>query len=498
MEDKRSENPTAAMQAAKQGRAVQMSRYEKYIRGESVDFKSHQGTSHVEVYDPNVYKKQKTVRLNFQDRYRFFDAVNSSDEDMVSNLLDSGLDVNTRNEDGLTALHQCCIENNLKMASALVMRGAEVNVQDCDGWTPLHAAAACGFWRLSNFLLSHGADPKVVNTDGELAIDVAENDKTKNIIREELVRQGYDSDAKLEELRQAPQAQLLARVTEMVNAGEDVNALDQYGYAPLHAAASNGWLDVMEYLLTHGANVNVRDGDGNTALHLAAFFEQYHAVELLGKFNVDVDAANRHRESASIVTEDPTMLRLLKALRSHQDSSALLASVKRVRVPSAAGRRHTAGKKDLTKADMLGEHKALETGHQEPSAAADGVKLQEESEEEEDEGNAAEEPSPAKPATNGAGPSSPSLSAPSSAASSPAKKAAPVAVAVAAQASSSPPKAGGSASKSAKESGKNGTKQGDGDAEDDEKRRSAVKQRKPTQAAIVVEAEKKKSCCVLM
>ena len=82
MESKGPQDPTAAMLAAKQGRAAQMSRYEKYVQGEAVDFKNHQGTSFVETYDPKAFEKTKNTRLTFGDRYRFFDAVLNSDEDL--------------------------------------------------------------------------------------------------------------------------------------------------------------------------------------------------------------------------------------------------------------------------------------------------------------------------------------------------------------------------------------------------------------------------------
>lgn len=40
-------------------------------------------------------------------------------------------------------------------------------------------------------------------------------------------------------------------------------------------AACNGWLDVMTELLKHKPNINAKDVDGNTPLHLAVFFQQY-------------------------------------------------------------------------------------------------------------------------------------------------------------------------------------------------------------------------------
>ena len=104
-------------------------------------------------------------------------------------------------------LCQCCIENSLKVASVLALNGANVNVQawissscgtitsyvgvqDNDWWTPLHAASACGHWRIVNFLISNDADPTIVNSDGELPIDIAEGEKTAQILADEMQRRG--------------------------------------------------------------------------------------------------------------------------------------------------------------------------------------------------------------------------------------------------------------------------------------------------------------------
>lgn len=70
------------------------------------------------------------------------------------------------NEDGLTALHQCCIDNNIEMLKLLLDYGANVDAQDSDKWTPLHAAATCGHLELVKILISRGANLLAVNTDG--------------------------------------------------------------------------------------------------------------------------------------------------------------------------------------------------------------------------------------------------------------------------------------------------------------------------------------------
>ncbi|VDB88420.1 unnamed protein product [Peniophora sp. CBMAI 1063] len=60
----------------------------------------------------------------------------------------------------------------------------------------------------------------------------------------------------------------LARVQHLVEVeGLSPNAPDPHTYTPMHAAASYGHLDLLEYLVSHGGNVNVTDEDGDTPLY---------------------------------------------------------------------------------------------------------------------------------------------------------------------------------------------------------------------------------------
>jgi hypothetical protein len=81
-DEKTAEMQKQAMHAAHEGRLVQLANHEAFMRGERVDFKNHQNTSHLEVFDPAVLQRPKTTRLRFMDRYRFFDAISESDGDL--------------------------------------------------------------------------------------------------------------------------------------------------------------------------------------------------------------------------------------------------------------------------------------------------------------------------------------------------------------------------------------------------------------------------------
>ncbi|KAJ1827444.1 hypothetical protein LPJ56_001658 [Coemansia sp. RSA 2599] len=61
----------------------------------------------------------------------------------------------------------------------------------------------------------------------------------------------------------------LARVQELVEKDKAlVNAKDQNGYSPMHAASSWSHLHVLKYLIENGGDVNIIDPDGDTPLHI--------------------------------------------------------------------------------------------------------------------------------------------------------------------------------------------------------------------------------------
>jgi ankyrin repeat protein len=58
-------------------------------------------------------------------------------------------------------------------------------------------------------------------------------------------------------------------VKTLVEAGADVNAVNEADFTALHAAAFRGLNEVIEYLVAHGANINARDFRGRTPFRIA-------------------------------------------------------------------------------------------------------------------------------------------------------------------------------------------------------------------------------------
>ena len=55
----------------------------------------------------------------------------------------------------------------------------------------------------------------------------------------------------------------------LVSQGADVNAKDDEGSTPLHHASKFNHIEVVDYLISRGANVHAKDSEGRTALDLA-------------------------------------------------------------------------------------------------------------------------------------------------------------------------------------------------------------------------------------
>ena len=61
----------------------------------------------------------------------------------------------------------------------------------------------------------------------------------------------------------------------------EVNRADYNGWTVLHLAASNGQVETFNYLLEHGADLYLKDQEGQTALHIAAQLNSLKICKLI-------------------------------------------------------------------------------------------------------------------------------------------------------------------------------------------------------------------------
>lgn len=204
---------------------------------------------------------------------------------IVQYLLERGADANVSGVFGQMPLH---LASEPEIAGLLLEHGAEPDVLDQRGGTPLQIAAANGKTAMIKFLLEHGAAVDLPNEEGGTPLMAACTHGESRAVKL-LVEAGADVNhrghSNRTPLHQAVQGNQKARTTiigQLLSAGADINATDDAGYTPLMDACYNdGSVGIVQTLLDHGADVNVKGMFGRTAWSIAREEERDDLLPLL-------------------------------------------------------------------------------------------------------------------------------------------------------------------------------------------------------------------------
>ena len=103
-----------------------------------------------------------------------------------------------------------------------------------------------------------------------------------------------------------------------------LSAKDEHGYSALHAAASYGHLELLAFLLAEGVSPDLRDEDGDAALHVCATGE---CAELLLGSGADGGAKNDEGKTP-VESNAEHVVQLLQVLGAKKDGEAAAATIK--------------------------------------------------------------------------------------------------------------------------------------------------------------------------
>ncbi|MDB6032682.1 MAG: hypothetical protein JWM16_3020 [Verrucomicrobiales bacterium] len=201
---------------------------------------------------------------NDQGRTALIVAASTGNLEMTKLLVEHGADVNARTttEIGSTVLCFAIEGRNLQVLDYLIERGANVDGTSKNGQTPLHYAAAHGLNDFVGSLLRHGADPDlfgIPDTKGNLTTPLmaaAANGhfETVQLLVEEgaqLEKANNVGDTVLMDVCKRPYPEI---VKLLIEKGANVNAMGQDGYTALIYAAYQGQVETIRLLLSAGAN----------------------------------------------------------------------------------------------------------------------------------------------------------------------------------------------------------------------------------------------------
>ena len=153
-------------------------------------------------------------------------------------------------------------------------------------------------WVLSPYLIFLLTRPRT-RVKSEQAQPLLDNAAGKG--NEEIVRVAIDEGASVQTINVRGQTPLhLATMTDnvevvrmLIDGGADIDVAEPGNkLRPLHNAAKNGCPHVCEFLLKHGADMDVQTARGDTALHLAAANGHADIVSLLLSFHANHAISN--------------------------------------------------------------------------------------------------------------------------------------------------------------------------------------------------------------
>ncbi|WP_371219670.1 ankyrin repeat domain-containing protein [Orientia tsutsugamushi] len=210
-------------------------------------------------------------------------AIKHSDVNAVKRILDvDPTIVNSQDRYGRTPLHLSVQYKQEKIINVLLGHNADATLQDNNQNTPLHLAAQCYNLKITEILLSYNKTiVDVQNNMGRTPLHLA--------LTRLVSSQSVSSLLSTESLKIAQ---------ALLTHGANVNLQDKDGNTALHYAANDfHHLEVTEILLNHGANVNAQNNVGDTALHRAARNGLLSTVVCLLESGANVHLKGQHGNS---------------------------------------------------------------------------------------------------------------------------------------------------------------------------------------------------------
>jgi ankyrin repeat protein len=188
---------------------------------------------------------------------------------VVQAWLDTGVNPDTVDNQGYTALQRAAIAGNLQLVMLLVQYGANLTALSRNqfGDLPIHLAVANGHQNIVHWMLDNGVPVDIRNRLGATPLHSAAQNNRLEIARFLLDREAT------------------------VNA----KVINSDNRTPLHEAAATGSVDLVQLLLDRGADINAVTSDENqTPLHWAEKVGQMRTADLLIQRGADISAHDKN------------------------------------------------------------------------------------------------------------------------------------------------------------------------------------------------------------
>lgn len=197
----------------------------------------------------------------------------SFNDELFNLLLEAGLDTETKNNEGETALFvalkHCSDWYRPKICDKLVAAGCNLNAVDKEGRNLLHTLKSSDA-KVVQYLVDKGLDPKQTDLEGNTLWHVAAGHRSSTEIFQKLQELDLDPE----------QSNLSGRTPLHMVSSTRPHALDERGFkntSPITISQTTHFDDFLKYI----TKIDPADSEGVTPLHLASTFSEYLTKRLL-------------------------------------------------------------------------------------------------------------------------------------------------------------------------------------------------------------------------
>ncbi|XP_040289762.1 serine/threonine-protein phosphatase 6 regulatory ankyrin repeat subunit A-like [Bufo bufo] len=242
------------------------------------------------------------------------------DVDLAKLLVEYGATVECQNGEGQTPLHIACWEGDEMIVKFLHQCKANPNITDQMDRSPLHIAAERGHTAIVELLTEKFRANVLARTkDGDTLMHIASqcgHPETALVFLKKGVLLHMPNKSGALCLHAAARRGHTSVVKALLQKGAQVDARTKENYTALHIAVENCKPQVVQTLLGFGAQVQPKGGkDQETPLHIAARIKDGQKVaEILLKSGADVNMEQSDGETAMHVAAQHGNIKMIRAL----------------------------------------------------------------------------------------------------------------------------------------------------------------------------------------
>lgn len=224
----------------------------------------------------------------------FLRASENGDIRALELFVKQGMDLNTKDDNGWTALHLAARGKRQESVAFLLEAGMDIETPGLDGVTPMMLASREGHHTMVRYLLKQGSKAELKDNKNRSALILAVEGGHTACVEEIAPYSRNQLDTALLYAASQGKHQVIEALTSF---GASVYVRHEGGMTPLMLAAEKGHLDTVKSLLENGANRYAVNEHGWTAAQVAEAANQTSIAKLL----------NQNPDAAELAINEPTL-----------------------------------------------------------------------------------------------------------------------------------------------------------------------------------------------